>query len=109
MMMEVSNPPEYARTTFSRMCTPRREAVNTAFQQQNHDGFLNVQAVFRLVKYDRARRVDHRRGHFVPAVRRQTVHEHCMFGGLREQLLVHLERHEDSTALRRLFLTHRSE
>src|SRR5271165_2295423 len=102
-MMEVSRPPEYARTTFSRMCTPRREAVNTAFQQQNKNGFLNMQAVLRLVEHNRTWRIDHRRRHLISAMRRQAMHKDRMLGGSRKQLLIHLERHKDSAALGRLF------
>src|ERR1035437_9963992 len=91
MMMEVSRPPEYASTTFSRIGTPRRKAVNAAFQQQNHDGFLNVQAILCLIKHHRTRRIDHRRRHLISAMRRQAVHEERVLGGIRKQLRVHLE------------------
>src|ERR1019366_10246608 len=91
MMMEVSSPPEYASTTFSRIGTPRRKAMNAALQQQNHDGFLNMQAIFCLVEDHRTRRIDHRRRHFVTAMRRKAVHEERVLGGIREELRAHLE------------------
>ena len=65
--------------------------MNAAFQQQNHDGFLNVQAIFRLIEHDRTRRIDHRRRDFISTMRRKTVHEHRMLRGIRKQLLVHLK------------------
>src|ERR1035438_7748320 len=107
MMMEVSRPPEYASTTLSRIGTPRREAVNAAFQQQNHDGFLNVQAILCLVEDHRTRRIDHRRRYFITTMRRQAVHEQRMFRGIREQLRVHLEGQEYLAPLGSfVFLTH---
>src|SRR5271165_4704874 len=102
MMMEVSRPPEYASTTFSRIGTPRREAVNTAFQQQNKNGFLNVQAVLRLVEDHGTRRIDDRFGDLVAAMRRQAVHEHRVPGGIGEQILVHLVGRENLASLGRL-------
>ena len=69
--------------------------MNTAFQQQNKNGFLNVQAILRLIEDDGTRRIDDLGRDLVAAMRRQTVHKHRMFGGVREQLLIHLKRRED--------------
>jgi hypothetical protein len=44
--------------------------MNAVFQQQNHDGFLNMQAILRLVEDHRTRRIDHRRRHFITTMRR---------------------------------------
>ena len=44
-------------------------------QQVLHQGLLHVQAVFGFVPDDRLRAVEHLRGHFFAAVRRQAVHE----------------------------------
>ena len=49
------------------------------------NGFLRVQAVFRLVKHHRLRPVHDVGGDFLAAVRRQAMHEDGIFGGLLHQ------------------------
>ena len=78
--------------------------MRTGFQQQNQNGLLNVQAIFRLIEYNGTRRVDDRRRNFVSAMRRQAVHEHGMLGGMRKQLAIHLEGREDLLPLSGLAL-----
>src|SRR5579862_3247423 len=99
MMMEVSSPPEYASTTFSRIGAPRRKAVSPALQQQNKNRFLDVQAVLRLIENNRTRRVNDGTRDFIAAMRRQAMHKQGMFGSKGKQFLVHLERREDFTAI----------
>ena len=51
---------------------------------------MHVQAIFRLIVYDRARRVDHLGAYFKAAMRRQAVHEDRVRSGMREKRCVHL-------------------
>src|ERR1043165_9507751 len=107
MMIEVSRPPEYARTTFSGMCAPVGEAADPASQEDEKDRFLYVQPVLGLVENYRPRRIDDGVSDFIAAMRRETVHEHGMFGCAREKPLVHLERPKDRlTTLTLVLLPH---
>src|SRR5581483_3545599 len=99
MMIEVSRPPEYARTTFSSMSAPHGEAAHAAAQKKKQNGFLHVHPVLRLVEHDGPRRIDDSIGDFQPAVGGKTMHEHCVRRGQRHQLLVDLIRRETPGAL----------
>src|SRR5215472_14914969 len=84
MMMEVSSPPEYARTTFLG------NGFSLSEQQRVQKGVLHVQAVLRLVINDGARRIDYVLGDFQAAVRRQAVKKDTIRRCLSEKLLIHL-------------------
>src|ERR1700757_4911630 len=100
MMMEVSSPPEKARTIFSGMRAPSREAAHAAAQQPYEYGFLNVQTVFRLIEDNGVQRVDDLIGHLLAAMRRQTVHESRMRLGQLHERGVHLVRRENRGSFR---------
>src|SRR6516165_10832933 len=105
-MMEVSRPPEYARTTLLDIRTPLRLAALTAHQRQ-HDRLLNMQTLLRLIENHGSRRVNDRRFDFFSAMRGQAMHEQRIRRCMRHKFLVHLERQEYSTALLGfVFLTH---
>jgi hypothetical protein len=63
------------------MGAPRREAAHTVSQQQEKDGLLDVQAVFRLVEDNRPRRIYDGIGYFFAAVRRQAMHKNSVRSG----------------------------
>src|SRR5579871_2489544 len=86
MMMEVSRPPEYARTTFSGMSAPYG------------------QTVFRLLEDDRLFAIHYLVGHFLPAMRRQAVHEHRMGCGFGHNAAIYLVWLKDFCPLCRLVL-----
>src|SRR5260221_7985207 len=97
MMMEVSRPPEYARTTFSAlldvnldMGAPDGHTAHAAAQQLIEDGFLDVHAVFGLVEDDARLRIDNSIRHFLAAVRGQTVHEERVRRGFCHECFVDL-------------------
>src|SRR5436853_6260505 len=101
MMMEVSSPPEYASTTLFALGihAPWPETAQSATQQHEQDGLLNMQAVLGLVEHYGLRRIHHAIGDLTTAMRRQAVHEQRMLGGKLHQLVVHLEATEDLFAL----------
>src|SRR6516162_557703 len=92
MMIDVSSPPEYARTTFLGMCTPDRETAGAAPQQQHENGLLHMQAAFGLIEDHRPWRVHDRIGHFLPTMRGQAVHEHSARTCFSHQLIIDLVR-----------------
>src|SRR5215510_2907913 len=90
MMMEVSRPPEYASTTFSRMVAPCRRGAHAAAQKQQQDRLLDMHPVFRLVEDDRPWRINNPGGHFLAAMGGQAVHKNPTRRRTGEQLLVDL-------------------
>ena len=72
------------------MDTPRGKSWGTVPQQAEQYSFLHVQPVLCLVEHHGARRINHRIGNFLTAVRRQAVHEQRTFAGTGKKLLVHL-------------------
>src|SRR5277367_5440223 len=87
-MMEVSRPPEYAKTTF----------FGNGFslgKQRVQDRLLDVQAIFRLIVDDRARRIDDARGDLEAAVGGQAMQEDSIRRGLREERFIDLICRED--------------
>src|SRR5258708_34824057 len=101
MIMEVSSPPEEARTIFSGalgmgMCTPGGEAAHAATQQPYEYSFLNVQTVFRLIKDHGVQRVDDLVGNLLAALRGQAGHEPRMRLGELRGRRVHVAGAENS-------------
>src|SRR5882724_2498819 len=108
MMMEVSRPPEYARTTFLGLCAGvfkaplsffvilgavRRDKDYFSFllaKERVRDCFLHVHAIFRLIQNDRLRAIENFRRDFVAAMRREAMHENSAALGKRHELPVHL-------------------
>src|SRR3989338_3752467 len=100
MMMEVSSPPEYARTIFSAtrappLSRPEASGAMPVSHEQQQDGFLHVQAVFGLLEDERGGRVHHRVGHLLAPMGRQAVEEDGVRRRLRHQFRVHLVGRED--------------
>src|ERR1700728_168329 len=82
-MMEVSSPPEYAKTTF----------LGNGFslgKQRVQDRLLNMQAIFCLIVNDRARRIDDALADLQTAVSGQAMQEDGVWSRLREQRLIDL-------------------
>src|SRR5215469_1879233 len=101
MMIEVSSPPEYARTTFLG------NGFSLAEQQGVQKSLLHVESIFRLIVNDGTRRIDHALSHFQAPVGGQAVQEHGIGRGLSEELLIDLiPREGDLTLSRFAFLTH---
>src|SRR5579884_1569670 len=76
-------------------------------QQEKQDRLLHVQAVFRLIEHNRARRIYHRIGDLVTTMGGQAVHEKRMVSGEPHQLFVDLVGSENLATLRRFsFLPH---
>src|ERR1700683_1562569 len=117
MMIEVSRPPEYARTTFfaidnssmsagcsrraqgpaCRMLVVDRQGLGSAGEQE-HQCFLRVHAIFGLVEDYGLRPVEHSVGNFGVAMRWQAVHKDRVCRSPRHQRLVDLVRLEDRGA-----------
>ena len=51
------------------------DAACAGAQQPYEDGFLNVQAILRLIENDRVQRVNDLVGHFASAMGRQAMHK----------------------------------
>ena len=69
--------------------------------------FLNVQAVFGLIKRDALRRFHHFVGHFQAALGGQAMHKQRVLAGFLQQRFVHLIRSEKLCAFLRFgFLSH---
>src|SRR5690349_3121235 len=94
MMIEVSRPPEYARTTFSDNGIPPLPAMRAAAQQHDENSFLDMQPVLRFIEDDRPRRIDDRCRDLIAPMCRKTVHEERVLRGMRHQFAVHLVRSE---------------
>src|ERR1039458_2478197 len=99
-MMEVSSPPEYAKTTFL--------ANGFSLGEQGvQNRFLDVQAIFRLIINNGSWRVDDTFADFQAAVCRQAVQEYGIGCGLCEERLIHLKSSEGSLARSGfIFLSH---
>src|SRR3984957_20865958 len=112
MMIEVSSPPESARTIFSDLSgigvsAPCRKADRGAAQQPNQYSFLNVQAVFGLIKDHRVNRIHYLIGNFLSAMRRQAVHESCVWLSQLHERGIYLVWSKNScTFLGFVFLSH---
>src|SRR5262249_19251212 len=52
-------------------------SLRSRVQAPSQDALLRVQAIFRLVEYDRLRTVDNLIGDFLTAMRGQTMHKQC--------------------------------
>src|SRR5215471_3680502 len=116
MMIEVSSPPEYAKTTFLGLgavvftiplsCwvrAPARAETETVrsiglAKQGVQDRLLHVHAVFRLVQHHRLRSVQHLRCNLMAAMRGQAMHERRAAFEQRHQLAIHLVGLEDFAA-----------
>src|ERR1017187_9343469 len=100
MMMEVSSPPEYAKTTF----------LGNGFslgEQRVQDRLLDVQAICRLIVNNGARGINDAFGDLKTAVGGQAVQEDSVRRGLREKRFVHLICRESFLARSRFsFLAH---
>src|ERR1700691_3487188 len=82
-MMEVSSPPEYAKTTL----------LGNGFslgKQRVQDRLLNMQAIFCLIVDDRARRIDDAFADLETPVGGQAVQEDGIWRSLREERFVDL-------------------
>ena len=78
-----------------------RDAEHLEFpaHEEFEQRFLRVQAVLRLVPHHRLRAIDHRRGDFLAAVRRQAVHEKRVLLRRAHHFRVHLPVVEVAPAL----------
>src|ERR1039457_5537208 len=69
------------------------------FHSFEHDGLLRVQAVLRLLKYQRLRRINHVCGYLVAAMGGEAVQENCVALGVPEQIFIDLIGSEQAFAL----------
>src|SRR3954466_1716221 len=85
MMMEVSNPPEYAKTTFFTMSASSSSGLVLLAHEQRHQSLLDVEPVLGLVKDGFLEPVHGFLGDLLPPVGGQAVqHEGVFFGGLHQ-------------------------
>src|SRR6266478_3875227 len=99
MMMDVSKPPEYARTTFSGMGAPNLQTAHLTAEQQHENRFLRVQTILCLLENNRLLGVDDRIGDLLAAMGRETVHKNSVRCSARHQLFIHLIRLKDFAPL----------
>ena len=91
----------------SAFCMYTKLLQNFVTHQESHDCFLNMQAVFSLVKYYRLRTFDYIVSDFFTTICRQAVHNDCFRSCRCQKFCVDLVRSEDFFAsVVFLFLTH---